>query len=420
VALTVVSLLLAGACGNDDDFPVEGTSGTQVAATFPGWVPVIQAGVSAEDHTMIVDTGAPITICDRDSFPGFDKDGKHAVDMHGFGLTFPGYEVVSYDIFGGAPGGGSPDGIVGGDLLRHFAMRLDYQGGHAALYFGETAPPGDDALVFSDGASVPIEVIGGGLASLPGNCSPMPSCGTVSLPATRILLSARFEGASQAQWVLLDTGASAIATSESFLASLAGNGSPRPRLDGVNITTATGVQTAALSRVWRLDIEAGEADVVLDDLPLLVLPNDQLLQGISNEVGRPIVALVGGTFLREFLTTIDYPAERLVLERYRTRTHIPADEYVGVGFTLQGGASGTWLVNEVYPSTDAAAQGLVAGQVVEEIAGTSITGLPQATVEALFDGRAVGSTVAVGVVVAGNLVSKDVAVEDLLPDYGAP
>jgi hypothetical protein len=412
-------LALATACGDDDGFPVDGTSGTEVAATFPGWVPAIHAGLESEDRQLIVDTGAPIVICDRNSFPALEKDGKHTVDLRGFGLTFPDYDVIAYDIFGDPPGAG-PDGLMGGDLLRHFAMRLDYQGGKAALYFDEDPPLGDDALVIAGGASLPFELMGGGPALLPGSCAPDPNCGVIQLPATRIILPAHFEGQSTPQWVLLDTGASALATSESFLKSLPGNGSTRPRLDGVSITTAYGPALAAISRVWRFQLDGGDAPVALDDLSVLLLPDDSLLQAISDEVGRPIVALVGGSFLREFQTTVDYPSSRLVLEQYRARTHIPADEFIGVGFTLQGTSTGEWVVGDVYTGKDAATKGILTGEVVEAVNGTSITGLPRASVDMLFDGHAVGTTIPITVLENGSPVTKDILIEDLLPSYTAP
>jgi hypothetical protein len=419
LALSTHVTALAGCGGGGDDFPVTGTSGTSVNASFPGWVPEIHAGIGAEDHLMLVDTGAPITICDTTAFPSFTKDGKHDVDWNAFGLGFPGYEVVSYDIFAQPPGPGVDDGLVGGTLLSHFAVRFDYQGGHAALFFDQDPPAGDPATV-APGIELPFDLLGGGLSYVPGRCPPDPYCGTTALPATRIVLPARFEGQSETQWIMVDSGASAIATSESFIASLAGNGGVRPRLDGVAITTATGVVQAAITRVWRAEVGDGATTVALDDLPVLVLPTDDLLNAISKEVKRPIVALVGGTFLREFQATIDYPDQRLTLEKYRSRAHIPSAEYVGVGFTLQSTSTGTWLVGDVYTGSDAAMKGLASGQTVEELEHTPITGLPRESVNALFDGHALGTTIAVGVLDGGTVVTKDVAIEDLLPSYGAP
>jgi C-terminal processing protease CtpA/Prc len=150
---------------------------------------------------------------------------------------------------------------------------------------------------------------------------------------------------------------------------------------------------------------------------VLVLPSTELLQNLSDEVDRPIVALVGGSFLREFVVTIDAPAGELQLDRYASRAHIPADEYVGPGFTLVASPDGTWRVSDVYAGTDAAAEGLVPGDVVEELGGQSITGLPEPSVSAILDGFTVGQEVAVGVLGGGGFVTKLVTIEDLLPGY---
>ncbi len=421
LALLAGSLPL-GACGDDaDTIVVEGEGGTFVPADFPGWVPIVSASVAGESGAFLVDTGAPVTILDRDSFAGLEQDGARDVDLEGFGLGFPGYPAISYDIFGGVPGTGIPDGILGGDLLRHFALRLDYQGGRAALFY-DTDPGPADTTIVDPGTVVSFDLIGGGNSYIPGNCPPEPFCGIVDLPATRILLQARFEGEAGLRWVLLDTGASAVVVSESFLAQL-GDTQNRPRLDGVTITTATGLAVAALSRVSRLELEGtGERTgasipIVVDDLPMLVLPTNELLQNISQEVDREVVALIGGTLLREFDTTIDFRNRGLRLDRYLAQTHVPEDEYLGVGFTLASSDSGSWLVADVYGGTDAQTEGLVRGQVVEEIGGTSITGLPDVSVDALFDGYAVGQDVAVGVLENGAIVTKQVQVEDLLPGY---
>ena len=422
VTLTLASVVANGTlagCGDDDGFDYQGEAGTLVPAAFPGWVPQVNGGATTADRLLVIDTGAPVTILDRDSF-ALTPDGQHTLDLHGFGLTFPAYPAISYDIFGAPPGTpGSPDGIFGGDLLRHFALWLDYRGGQAALFAG--SPPDGDAAIVEPAITLPVEILGGGRSLLPGNCGEQP-CGVIELPATRVLLSARFEGQAEWQWVLVDTGASAVATSESFLASL-GHADERPRLDGITITTASGLALVAMSRLATLELGTGtparadEPSVSLASLPILVLPTDELLQNISDEVGHPIVALVGGSFLREFQTTVDYPDRALVLERYRARDHIPADEYIGVGFTLAPAAGGTWAVADVYSGTDADMKGVKRNMTVESIDGKSITGLPSSSVDAFFDGKPVGSTITIEVIEVGAPVTKSVLIEDLLPSY---
>jgi hypothetical protein len=222
--------------------------------------------------------------------------------------------------------------------------------------------------------------------------------------------------------VMIDTGASATAVTEDFFVALGGDG--RPRLDGISITTANGVATASLSRVWRFTLTAASGDgtgdgVAVDDLPVLVLPTTELFQNISDEVGENVVALVGGSFLRRHLTTIDYPNQRVVLARYTEQTHVPVSEYIGVGFSLFRDGD-DWRVGDVYPNTDAAAELLVSGDVIDELAGTPITGQPQDVVDAILTSYTLGQEVPVGVRSGATIEPHQVTVEDLLPSYPPP
>jgi hypothetical protein len=423
LGLVAALYLGAAACG-DDDFAWEGEAGRPVAVEISAWVPIAPAGlVGGAEGRFLVDTGAPFTIFDRDSFATLGMDGVHEADVAAFDLVFPGYRIASWNLFGGAPGSGIPDGILGGDLVRHFALGLDYQGARAWLidgYDGAARPSGAEDVALGPPHTVPFELVGGGLSYVPGECPPEPFCGTVDLPATRILVRARFERGDPV-WVVVDTGASALAMPESFFATL--GDAARPRFDGVTVTTATGVVEAGISRVGRIELVAGGdgPGATVTDVPILVLPTPQLFQSISDEVGEDVVALVGGTFLRQYLTVIDYPEERLVLHPYQQAPHVPADEYVGVGFTLVDGGGGEWIVGDVYSGTDAAAEGLVRGQIVDELGGTPIGGQSQSMVNALLGAYDLGQDVPVGVRAAGGAVeTKQIAVEDLLPHYETP
>src|SRR5689334_21607344 len=98
-------------------------AGTPVPAAFPDLVPEISARIDdSGERRLLVDSGSPITFLDGPAFPGL-ADGKHQVELAAFGLTFPDFTLASWNAFGGED---SITGIVGGDLLRHFAFTLDY------------------------------------------------------------------------------------------------------------------------------------------------------------------------------------------------------------------------------------------------------------------------------------------------------
>jgi hypothetical protein len=98
--------------------------------------------------------------------------------------------------------------------------------------------------------------------------------------------------------------------------------------------------------------------------------------------------------------------------------------YVGVGFTLAECITavtechevGEWAVAEVYSGTDAQAKGLKRGMWVGDIGGMSIGGMPRASVDALFEGYALGSDVPVGLdPFTGIYVTKQITVENIQP-----
>jgi hypothetical protein len=418
-------LTFLAACGEvEDGFEYQGMAGQRVDAVFEAFVPLIelrQAG-DTTPHRFLVDTGAPFTLFDRDSFPALGQDGLHTLDVEAFGLSFPSYPVISYDLFPVNPDDPSaPSGIVGGDLLRHFALSLDYHG--AQVWLSDPFDPdANQDLPVGSRASLPMIVRGGGYSGVPGDCAPKPSCGVVEVPATRILMQAVLEAETAPVWVLVDSGASSVVLDDDYFATLDAASEGRPRLLGQRVLTVEGYVTAFQSRLWRMTLRGASGDAssqeaaTLENVPVMVIPGSTLLHSLSVEVHRPVQALVGGTLLRHFLTTIDYPAETLHLSPYQDKSHIPPNEFVGVGFTLES-VGLDWQVLDVFAGTDAATQGLAPGQVVTKIGDVSIVGKPVSAVEAEFAKYKLGEKMPVSVRVSGELQLREVLVENLLPDY---
>jgi hypothetical protein len=392
--------LLAAACGGADEFTFEGTAGTPTPASFGGLVPTIHASIDGVEREFLLDTGAPMTILDTTSLDVEAGKAPHTVDA--FGLTVHEYPTVAWDLFPGNDLGG----IIGGDFLRHFAFSLDYRGGRAWVGdpFDATNVPAD--LDAADLIDVPIEVLGGGLGALPGG-------NVVALAPTRVMVQVLLEGKTEPVWALVDSGASAVVVDETLLDEL-GDAAGRPRLDGVPVTTVSGVVDAFLSRLAHVEM-AGSS---LDDVPILVVPGSDLLTQLSQEVDLDVRVLIGGSLLRHFWTTFDYPGGFLRLGPYRTTPHIDPLEWVSIGAELYSDGP-TWRVRLVYPGTDAAADGLVEDDVVEEIGGMPITGQSPEVVGELLDGYSLGEDVPIGVA-RDTLVTLQVRVEDLLPSYDGP
>ncbi|MBI4512049.1 MAG: aspartyl protease family protein [Deltaproteobacteria bacterium] len=411
-------MLLLGVlgCGPDDDgFHYEGTPGTATQASYSGSVPQVMLRINeVHEGAFIVDTGSPVTLLDKSTFAGF-SDGIHEVTVQGFGLVFPSTKVLALDIFA-ADGGAGAYGLLGGDILRHFALSLDYKQGKAWL-----SDPLDPAAVYSPAeaelpAGVPVEIRGGGLSRA---CLPPKDCGVIRLAPTRVLLTATFEGL-QPVTVLVDTGASAVVLSSSFFETLSARTPGRPTLAGITVEGVAGPLNALWSRTYRIRLGSEGDAVSLDDVPVLVLPGSGLLGNLSDEVGRQVHALIGGTVLRHFITTVDYLEGALRLGRYKNPSHVPAQEFVGVGFEMH--PRGTdWVIVSVYPGTDAAAEGLATGDLVLDVGSTSITGQPPDVVKGLMDDYGLGQDVPLGISRGGSPVEKKmVRVEDLLPSFPPP
>ena len=129
--------------------------------------------------------------------------------------------------------------------------------------------------------------------------------------------------------------------------------------------------------------------VTVMDAPVMTInsaPPDDLLDSISKELGTQIDGLLGGSFLRNFLVSIDYPNGQLHLQPYLTPP-IP-DEFRRVGFTIGLDAIGPrFRVASVYPQTDAAAQGIMVNDEVVSVDGTSLASVGKvATADQLLDG----------------------------------
>jgi hypothetical protein len=402
-------MLAALACG-PTPFQYDGTPGQPVAAHFGAdGLADVQATVDGDPtmHTLTADTGAPMTILDSSKFTN-RTDGRHTDDITAFELTFHDVTTVSYRTFG------NTDGVIGGDVLRHFAFSLDYEGDRVWL-----SDPWDPASIPKDvqaGAevTVPFQLKGGGRGTV-ANCS---SCGALTFPATRIMLRASFEGAAPV-WVLVDTGASGVILSGDMFASLA-NDPNRPVLDGINVVAINdGNQPSFITRISSLELDGittGGTTLPTDDVVAIVIPGTGLLDQLTAEVGVPAKALIGATLLDHYLTTVDYETLLLRFRKYADADTRNATEWQGPGFQIDLDGQ-NWTVYECYTNKDAYAKGIRVGDVIEMIGTMPLTGQPSSTVQSLLDSFHPGDTMHVTWSSNGLTKEADVAVEDLLPHY---
>lgn len=352
--------------------------------------------IGATQKNVVVDTGAPVTLVDPAVFTGEtlpSGQGKLASLTMG-ALTATDVTVVAAPV-GATTGDGPLPGLVGGDFLCHFATSFDYR--QPRVLLGDQALPTDLAAP----VTVDAPVKGGGMGALPvGN-----ELVIVQLPPTRVVVSVKLDGI--ARTLVLDSGASLNVVSPTVFGSLVDDG--RKKLDGLSASTVMGSTGLTVTRAKTLEVGGASVPGVL----VASLDSANVFAALSREVGQNVDGLLGGTFLREFLVTVDYAGEQVSLRRYPARDHVK-DEFTRVGVALQPITTAMpgqphYEVQLVFPGSDAAAQGLAMGTDVVSIDGTALEPLDLEAASALLLGAA-GTTKAVETP-TGTLMVK---VEDLL------
>jgi hypothetical protein len=409
----VTLLLVIAACGGDGngngspDFTTMGMPGVP-SPTRVG-VNLVFAEVAVNGHPggrLAVDTGSPLVLLDAAKFPGL---------MLGTALQVTGNLTVGTFTVDGIPivqnaTNSSMDplnfaGLLGGNVMQQFPVRLDYANPDRALRLGMPAMEAPTDGVENPGTAVDFNLEGGGRGTFKNEI--------ITLPATRIPLTVDVDGVAHP--FILDTGASETTVRTSLFTAITADG--RAQLGGLPITTVKGPAEATVTRVHTLGL-AG-ATVVNPVVMTIGDDGEMLLDGIQAEVHHPIEGLLGGNFLREFMVTVDYPGHTLHLQRYTAATIV--DEFKRVGFELASGAPSSahqFAIGVVYLGTDAAAKQLSPGDEIVSIDGQALDPLDSITADTLLNGT-VGTTKAVGLglahVAALSNTTVDVLVQDLVP-----
>lgn len=374
LALPLVVLLACGGPAASAALPCHeqplafsGTVGQPIDAILTSSVFAIPLTVGSTRKTVVVDTGAPVTLLDPTAFAPERLpagQGPLGVPAQLGGLSFPALPVVGARL-AIQTADGPLAGLLGAQTLCHFETSFDYR--QPRLFLGAGQLPTD--LLAPVAVAAPV--LGGGVGMLA-------SGEAVTFPATRLLLSAQLDGAPRA--LVLDTGASFTLLSEAAFAALTADG--RKVLDGLVASTVMGATNVKVTRVKVLRLGAADAAAVL-----VGQAPGALLQQLSAEVGQPVDGLLGGTFLREFLLTVDAKAGQLTLRRYPNRNHV-RDEFTRLGFALRPitppptAGLPRYQVGLVFPGSDAAAKGLTVGTAVVAINGNPLSMLTPAQAEA--------------------------------------
>jgi len=414
--------VIAASCGGSSETKYETTgmlgipSSTIVGANLIFIDAAVNGSPEQTSFGVLIDSGSPVVLIDPETFglpaPATANDVKTNIDL---GLIRDGYVVATIlkipavQLSAAMMDEIGFGGILGGNVMRQFSVQLDYAAPMShGFCLGCSSGPRDD--VESPGASVPFTLRGGANGPLVLTATVRP---TVNTPPTRVPVTVTIDGTDYP--FILDTGASEVSVRGSVFSAMIADG--RSQLNGFPITTVMGDSGASVTRARTITV-GGET---VGDVPVMTIPGDALLDGISKEVdpsgNSQIDGLLGGSFLRNFLLTIDYPKGQLHLQQYNTQTWVDEFKRVGIGLAQTPSSSKHWYaIGVVYQGTDAAAKGLMFGNEVLSIDGMSLDGLDPITADSLLNGT-VGTTKTLVIANSDTAtpVTVQVQVDDLIP-----
>ncbi len=248
----------------------------------------------------------------------------------------------------------------------------------------------------------------------------MPNVGVI--PPPRIPVTVTIEGVDHP--FIVDTGASEVSVRSTLYSSLIQDG--RAQLMNFGIETVEGGSTASVTRAKAI-VVGGE---MVADVPVMSImsdPTDDLLNQIGlaeiDPSGKNLIERPAGRQLPAQLPGHGRLPERAGPPCSVTTRETWVDEFQRIPASTSPGLPDSdrhwYAINIVYPGTDAAKQGLVAGDEILSIDGTSLDGLGWLAADNLLDG-AVGTSKTDVVYSAttdvGPTWTLSVLVDDLIPD----
>jgi hypothetical protein len=353
----------------------DGVLGNPIPASLRSEVFFVDTTINGEGPRLFpVDTGAPVTVLDPAAFPNAGvKNGALSIKVGFGGFIFHDVPAVGMSLCGGACVDGSLFGIVGADILRQFVVAFDYR--FRAVTLGPKGAPPD---VEGSEAVVPFALEGGGEGTVQGSDARM------KVAATRVTFKVMLEGKERT--LVLDTGASNTVLAPDVYDEIVSDG--RKQADQ-SVMTVSGAARTKVTRLKGLSVIG--VDVQGSTAARL---EEQLASGLSQEIGYTVHGLLGGSWLREFFLTVDYPARQMKLRRYTNRDHVK-DEFRRVGVLLSSDSSGRIRLSRRIPGTQAFDDPNIPttmfGAEVLTIAGREVKGLPVEEVDRLMRGE-VGET----------------------------
>ncbi len=156
-------------------------------------------------------------------------------------------------------------------------------------------------------------------------------------PPTRFLVDVMLEGDSVPVPAVLDTGSTNVGIRSQRMDALLADG--RAHL-AVQSMSGLGEGTSRITRLRSVSVGAARSTGV----PVQSGPTiDQFLDGVSKETRTHVEAVLAGSFLRDYVVTIDYAAPSLALAPPKSDDPLE-DEFVRAGVSLRALEDGTFRI----------------------------------------------------------------------------
>lgn len=280
-------------------------------------------------------------------------------------------------------------GLIGAGTLAGFAVRIDYADQKLTLI---PVPPPDRGAHESRAAALgsPADRIRRSRAALAGALRTT----AIAVPYQRtdegkLIVDGWVSDpkpprrSARLRWVI-DTGASKAALFAARVREMAPHAREWRALRGLTSPTLIGSAEAAVARVPRLEIDGAGAVAHASDIDVAIL-DGPLGDALSQEVGAPVDGLLGYSFLRRFVTTLDLVNQVLWLEPVPHAFDDRPYEYCHVGAQIER-RDGVIEVTGVVIGSPAARAGIVRGDRLTAIDGESVAGVDLNAVSRKLEG----------------------------------
>ena len=287
-------------------------------------------------------------------------------------------------------------GVIGADTLSEFRFAIDPI--DSRVFINDLA-----GTRYGDGEplSLDVELRGGGRTCIGDDCW--------SFGATRLIVPITIGGVST--HALVDTAATYVTVSRSLMGRLEARG-PVSRLF---LDTEAGPANESYARVPEVRVAArGGQAAVLSQVPLLVgdpATMDPAFARLHVETGRRVEVLLGHSFLRRFVTEIDFRVPSVDLHRLDDPP-LDLDRFETFGVWLSV-SDDCWTVSRLVRDSSLAREGLRVGDCIGAINGAARSDLSE--VEARSADLVIGTELTLSVRRGAENQTYIARVEDHLP-----